>query len=151
MLLFWCLIAFIAGAMVTISSILNAQAGRKIGVYRAALVNNVLGTMVALGLVLIVFGNLSVNVAQLREVPLWVYSGGLVTVLVVVGSNIIIPKIPIVYTTLFVFIGQFITALILDKLRGVPITLGKTMGLTLILLGLVYNLYIDIYKRRVVE
>ncbi len=151
MIILWGLLAFISGVLVTISSILNAQAGKKVGIYRAALFNNIFGALVVLIIILLMYGNLSVNPGQLREIPLWVYGGGIVTILVVVGSNVVIPKIPIVYTTLLIFIGQFVTALILDSLSSVPVTLGKALGLVFILLGLLYNLYVDMNKRREVQ
>ncbi len=143
MVFLWGLLACIAGGMVTMSGILNAQLGKRIGIYRAALVNNFLGSITAFIILLMIYKGFSVNIHSLKEIPLWVYTGGLITVVVVVGSNFLIPKIPVIYTTILVFTGQFLTALVIDWFNKVPITFGKIVGFVFISGGLLYNIYFD--------
>jgi len=63
--------------------------------------------------------------------------------MVVIISNIIIPKIPTIYSTLLIFIGQLFTGIVLDYLTGMEISKGKVVGGLLILAGMAYNSMID--------
>lgn len=139
----WGILAILSGVFVTLSSVMNAQAGKKIGIYGSALLNYLLGTVTALGIYLVLQGPGAVTLAQLREVPLWGFAGGLVGVLVVVGCNITLPRIPIIYATLLIFIGQCLTGLILDYFDGIVLSRGRLLGLLMILGGLLYNLWVD--------
>ncbi|MBM7614995.1 DMT family transporter [Alkaliphilus hydrothermalis] len=147
MVLFYGFLAFTAGSMITLSGILNAQLGTKVGKYKAALANNFLGMITTLVVVLMIYRGWSIDVATLLRIPLWVYAGGLITVAVVVGFNILIPKIPVIYTTILVFTGQFLTALVIDWFNKVPITSGKMIGFVLVFSGLLYNIYFDMQNK----
>ncbi len=63
--------------------------------------------------------------------------------IVVSASNVVIPKIPTMYTTLLIFIGQIFTGIIIDYLRLSSISKGKIIGGLLILLGMLYNSNVD--------
>ena len=63
--------------------------------------------------------------------------------MVVASSNIIIPKIPIIYTSLLIFVGQLFTGILIDYLRIGFVSKGKIIGGILILLGLIYNSNVD--------
>ncbi|AOY75207.1 DMT family transporter [Clostridium formicaceticum] len=143
MVVFWGLAAFIAGGLIIISSIFNAQVATKIGAYRSALLNNVLAMITAFFLLIIIYGNFTEEVHRIKEVPLWSLGGGFLTVIIVVGSNKIIPKIPVIYTALLVFTGQLLIGLVLDSIMGRSFEVRRLTGILFILGGLVYNLYID--------
>ncbi|MBU3112444.1 DMT family transporter [Clostridium lacusfryxellense] len=77
------------------------------------------------------------------KLPLWIFLGGVLGVIVVSSSSIVIPKIPTIYTTLLIFIGQLFTGIIIDYFRDGFISKGKIIGGLLILLGIIYNSNVD--------
>ena len=75
--------------------------------------------------------------------PFYVFLGGAIGVSVVYLSNIIIPKIPVVYSTLLLFVGQVITGIIIDFFVMSEISFSKLIGAIIIILGILYNSRID--------
>jgi len=146
MVVLYGLLAVLAGAMVTVSSTLNAQVGRKHGIYTATLFNNMLGTIVSGTIIILLFGGIEFDTVGIQRIPTWALLGGLVAIIIVVGSNIIVPQIPITYTSLLIFIGQFTIGLLMDYLGGNEISMGKLIGFLLVLMGLLYNFYVDTLK-----
>lgn len=143
MALFYSLLAILAGSMVTVSSALNAQVGKRHGIYTAALINNGLGTVMTGIILVFLFQGFGFETRALPTVPLWAFLGGIAAIVIVVGSNAIIPQMPIIYTSLLVFIGQFTMGLLMDLLNGRGMSIGKLFGFLLVLGGLLYNFYVD--------
>lgn len=137
------LIAFIAGAMVILSMIINSTLSRKIGVFQGAFVNYAVGLFFAI----IAFGATksynSIEASNFQGLPFWAYLGGALGVVVVGISNVIIPKIPTIYSTLLIFTGQLFAGMIIDFFRDGLISKGKVFGGILIIAGMMYNFYVD--------
>ena len=137
------LLALLTGGMITVSSTLNAQLGKNIGTYKAAFYHNGLGAVMAVLITVLVSRNLWEGIMTLRGVPLYLYSGGVVTVAVVVSTIKLIPRIPIIYTTISVFVGQFFIGYIIDWWMGINFSIGKIIGFCLVFIGLLLNIYIE--------
>lgn len=137
------IIAFIAGALVILSMVINSRLSDKIGVFPGTLVNYIVGLIGITIFLLIKDGGISISLKQLQNIPLWAYLGGVIGVTVVSASNVVIPKIPTIYSTLLNFIGQITTGMVVDFISVNTISMGKIFGSILILLGLLYNLYVD--------
>ncbi|MBU5485270.1 DMT family transporter [Clostridium sp. MSJ-11] len=137
------MIAFITGALVILSMVINSSLGKKIGVLQGTFINYIVGLIGIAVVLLIKYGGIDIPFGDLQKVPLWAYLGGAIGVIVVATSNIIIPKIPTIYSTLLIFIGQLGTGIVIDYLTMNVVSKGKIIGSILILLGLVYNFYID--------
>lgn len=136
------IVAFMAGILSLLSMIVNSGLGKRIGVLQSSFVNFVVGVVSALVLVLIIEGNIGFS-GNLKGMPLWAYLGGFLGVMVVIISNIVIPKIPAIYSALLTFIGQLFTGIILDYFIGIEISTGKVIGGLLIVAGMAYNSMID--------
>ncbi|SCY40230.1 DMT family transporter [Alkaliphilus peptidifermentans] len=137
-----CLLAFMAGCMITVSSIFNAQLSKNLGTYRVVFLNNLMGTITAALIVLFYQKQLQFSFEELRSIPLYIYLGGIITIAVVAGTNNLLPKIPIIFATLFIFIGQFTGGFALDLLNREEISKEKFVGFVLVIAGLIYNLFI---------
>ncbi len=133
------IIALMTGSLVILSMIMNSRVGDEIGLFQGVFVNYVLGVVVSA--IILSFNLNTINLSG--NVPLWAYLGGVIGVVIVAISNILIPKIPTIYTTLLIFIGQLFTGMIIDLLTKVDISKGKIIGGILICVGLFYNLIID--------
>jgi len=147
MIIVYGLLALIAGVVITFSSTLNAQLGKSIGTYKAALYHNSVGALLATIMAIFTLRDLESGFKSLEQVPLYLYSGGLVTVAVVISTIRLVPKIPIIYTTLSVFIGQFLVGFIIDWYMGIKFSIGRMVGFLIIFLGLALNIYIEVQKQ----
>lgn len=137
------ILALISGAMVILSMVINSKLASKIGVFQGTFVNYIVG-VIFVSIILIFSGNLSkISTEVMKNVPLWAYLGGSVGVAIVIISNIVIPKIPAIYSTLLIFLGQLFMGMGIDYFSGKLISKGKIIGGLFIILGLVYNLNVD--------
>jgi bacterial/archaeal transporter family-2 protein len=137
------ILAFLCGGLTIISMIINANLGKKLGVFQGGFVNYAVGLSVTLIIILIlkIIGKFEIN--NFTGIPFYAFLGGFIGVMVVVASNIVIPKIPAVYTTVLIFIGQIFAGIIIDYLRVGSISLGKIFGGLLIIGGMMYNSSVD--------
>ena len=95
-------------------------------------------------LVLILLGSsVKVNAETFLKMPFYIFLGGAIGVSVVYFSNIIIPKIPVVYSTLLLFVGQVVTGIIIDFFVMSEISFSKLVGAIVIIIGILYNSKID--------
>jgi len=133
----------LCGCITIVAMIANSHLAKIIGVFKSTLMNFVVGLISTILLMILVKKSVDLSFSSYGNIPLWAFLGGLVGVVVVAGSNIVIPKIPTIYTTLMIFIGQLFTGILIDYLRVGFISKGKIIGGLLILLGIIYNSNVD--------
>lgn len=136
-------LAFFAGWLVVLSMIFNSNLAKRIGIFQSTVINYVVGLLGASLLTLIINGRIDLMSVDFTQIPWWAYLGGVVGVGIVSASNYIIPKIPVIYTTLLVYVGQLTFGLTLDYWAGLPISRDRLIGGILIIAGLLYNFRID--------
>lgn len=140
MRVFYMLLALSAGINLGITNTVNAVLGKKIGVLPGALVNYITGLLTAV---------LCVTVAgQWAPIPgagltPWMLGGGVLGVIIISLTNLALPRVPVVYVTIILFTGQVLMGMLIDALGGLPVTLGKVLGLVLIAGGLLWNMRCD--------
>lgn len=136
-------LAFLTGCMVILSLVINSKLAIRIGVLQGTLINYLVGLAFSTLVFLFNYKYVEISLKHLSNIPLWVYFGGAIGVMIVSINNIVIPKIPTIYSTLLIFIGQIFTGIIIDFILGDSISKGKIIGGLLISLGMMYNFYID--------
>lgn len=136
-------LAIICGGLTIVSIIINANLGQKLGVFQGGFVNYVMGLSVTLIIIALLRLTGNFQIDSFTGIPFYAYLGGFVGVMVVVASNIVIPKIPAVYSTVLIFIGQIFTGLFIDYIRIGNISIGKIVGGLIIIGGIMYNSYVD--------
>lgn len=137
------LLSIIGGALTVLSMVINSALGKKIGVLKGTLVNY-LGGIIFSVLVLLVLGSeKSITIAEMSKMPTYIFLGGALGVVVVISSNKIVPKIPVVYSTLLFFIGQIVAGIIIDYFLIGQVSNKKIIGAVIITLGIIYNARID--------
>ncbi|WP_017414808.1 DMT family transporter [Clostridium tunisiense] len=136
-------LAIICGGLTIVSIIINANLGQKLGVFQGGFVNYVMGLSVTLIIIALLRLTGNFQIDNFTGIPFYAYLGGFVGVMVVVASNIVIPKIPAVYSTVLIFIGQIFTGLFIDYIRIGNISIGKIVGGLIIIGGIMYNSYVD--------
>lgn len=143
------ILAFLCGGLTIISMIINANLGKKVGVFQGGFINYSVGLSVTLILILLLKFTGNFEVSYFNGIPFYAFLGGFIGVMVVVASNTVIPKIPAVYSTILIFIGQIFTGIIIDYFRAGSISFGKILGGVIIIGGMAYNSFID--KSKVVS
>jgi transporter family-2 protein len=75
----------------------------------------------------------------------WSYLGGAIGVITVWLSNVVVVKIPQLYITLLMFVGQVFTGVLMDALIDGAVSTQNIIGGVLVTLGLALNL---LFERR---
>lgn len=133
------MIAAFTGALVILSMVTNSRLSEGVGIFQGVFINFVVGLIASI--IILLFNLKTITISG--NVPVWAYLGGVIGLSVVAISNILIPKIPTIYTTLLIFVGQLFTGIVIDFFTGNHISKGKFIGGILICGGLFYNLMID--------
>lgn len=143
MILFYFLMAVLAGISIVVARIINANLANRIGLFQGTVFNYLTGVLFSL--IFLVFSKemLSLGNIDWKSIPIWAYLGGIVSVAVVVLSSYVTPKISVFYQTLFVFIGQLFVGIIVDFVVLNQLSIGKVIGGILVLVGLTLNLVLD--------
>ena len=143
MILFYFLMAVLAGISIVVARIINANLANRIGLFQGTVFNYLTGVLFSLIFLLFSKEMLSLGNIDWKSIPIWAYLGGIVSVAVVVLSSYVTPKISVFYQTLFVFIGQLFVGIIVDFVVLNQLSIGKVIGGILVLVGLTLNLVLD--------
>lgn len=136
-------LSFLAGISILFSRIINGNLAERIGFMPGVFINNFVGIIVGIIFLVISKETFSMYPNTFVGVPLWIYMGGVLGVAVVVLSSYLNPKVSSFYLTLFIFLGQLFTSLLIDFYLTGEFSGGKTVGGILVLSGLTYNLIVD--------
>lgn len=143
------LLAILGGVLTTLSMIVSSALGKKIGLIQSTIIHYI-GGLIGGVFILIGMGSASApSIIDLSKMPLYIFLGGIMGVIVVYISNIVIPKIPVVYSTLLMFSGQMICAIIIDTIIIGEFSLKKLLGAIIVVLGIFYNSKIDEKENKV--
>jgi transporter family-2 protein len=136
-------VAIVAGAFIVISRNINSILAEKKGLLASTFFNYVTGFSLSVIFLLISSESIKQSYALFGTVPLWAYLGGLLGVAVVAISNIVTSKISAFYMSLIIFVGQLFTGIVIDYFALGILSIGKVIGGLLVVVGLIYNLYVD--------
>jgi transporter family-2 protein len=142
--------SILCGVSIIVARIINSNLADKIGILQGTFINYVVGLIFSVIFLLLSREFTSFSHIKFYSIPLWVYSGGLVGVIVVVLSSYIVPKIPVFCSTLIIFVGQLFAGILIDYINSNKLSIGKLIGGIMVLIGLTYNLLVD-KKEKVLE
>lgn len=141
-------LAAISGVFVILSMVTNSNLAKRVGVLQSTLVNYTMGLGAMLILALL-FGQYSdLTAEKMSQIPIWAFGGGLVGALIVMSSNVVIPKIPVMYSTLLFFIGQIVAGLAIDFFSSGNLPTAKVLGGLIVLAGMAFNVALDFRESR---
>lgn len=130
--------SFLTGALIVTSIILNGELSKKIGPINSIIINYLTATLVSI-IFYFVWLNFISNTPNMTNTSLVYFLGGAIGVLTTYIFNIIVHKIPTVYTVILRFIGQMFTSAIIDYLYFNIFSIGKVVGCVLFLIGIILN------------
>ena len=137
-------LAVTAGSLVILSMMVNSQLSLRIGIFHGVRRNYLVGFICSMILLAFVNFSFSETFQAVRTVnPVFIFGGGICGVLIVAGSNKILPKIPVIYTTLLIFCGQAVAGLIIDYIITGDFPLNKVLGVLVIASGLFVNMLLE--------
>lgn len=137
------LLAMFGGVLTTLSMVVSSTIGKKVGLIQSTIIHYI-GGLVGGVFILIGLGSSSVPaILEMSKMPLYIFLGGIMGVIVVYTSNIVIPKIPVVYSTLLMFSGQMLCAIIIDAIVMGEFSWQKLIGAIIVILGIFYNSKVD--------
>lgn len=132
-------LGILAGAMITVQSVLNAVLGNRAGLFGAVLILTLVSIALLLVLILAIPG--TANFRALPAVSEWyLYGGGVLGVVILAAPIFLIPRIGAALTLTTIVVGQLTLAVIVDHfgLFAVPkmeASLVRLAGVALVAVG----------------
>lgn len=133
------LIGIVAGAMITVQSILNSALGKKAGNLGSVLILTVVSIAVLL-LLIALFPNTS-NFRKLPDFSEWyLYAGGVLGIVILAAPIFLLPRIGATSTLTALVMGQLVLALVIDhfglfSFPKIEINAVRLTGLVLLVTG----------------
>ncbi|MDC7231630.1 MAG: DMT family transporter [Spirochaetales bacterium] len=137
-------LALLSGAMVMLSGVVNAQLAKRAGLLRGTAVNYAAGVVTAL-IILLFMGSRPSDFSVLPSIhPVLIFGGAVLGVTIVPGLSLVIPRIPAVYSTILIFIGQCGTGLLIDYYLLDSFSRNQALGALVITAGLGAKVLVDL-------
>jgi transporter family-2 protein len=139
------LAVFLSGVLLVISRSYNARLADATSVFVSTFFNYFCGLVTAM-LVFLFFGlNEPIWTGFHLSANWWIYLGGAIGVFTVWLSNVVVVKIPQLYITLLMFVGQVFTGVLMDALIDGSFSTQNIIGGVFVSAGLALNL---LFERR---
>lgn len=138
MLLFYVLIAVAVGVAGGAQGLVNSNLNKSADLPLTTLVVNIVAT-IAVIIIYLIFSRQSFTV--LKEAEWFSYLGGLLGMVVVMGSTFLVPKLGITAASSIVIVSQLTFAVIADHygflgIRQIPVESSRLGGLLVMILGI---------------
>lgn len=141
---FWPVAAvFLSGVLLVISRSYNSRLADETSMYISTFFNYVCGLATAIPVFLLFGRNEPVWSGIVLSPHWWSYLGGAIGVATVWLSNVVVVKIPQLYITLLMFVGQVFTGVLLDALIDGAFSTANIIGGVLVSFGLALNLLLE--------
>lgn len=137
------LLAVLGGVLTTLSMVVSSTIGKKIGLIQSTIIHYIGGLIGGVFILIGLGSKIAPSIAEMSRMPFYIFLGGIMGVIVVYTSNIVIPKIPVVYSTLLMFSGQMLCAIIIDAIVMGDFSWIKLLGAIIVVLGILYNSRVD--------
>jgi bacterial/archaeal transporter family-2 protein len=133
------LLAVVAGVAGSVQVAVMAKLGDRVGVFGAVAWAATLTAVLALAVLLVARQSLS-PVAEAARQPLWLWSGAIMSVIIVLGITVAGSRIGVIATVAVLLTGQFAAGAVIDQygLLGadrVPVNWVRVVGIALLAVG----------------
>jgi bacterial/archaeal transporter family-2 protein len=132
-------LAVVAGVAGSVQVAVMAKLGDRVGVFGAVAWAATLTAVLALAVLLVARQSLS-PVAEAAHQPLWLWSGAIMSVIIVLGITVAGSRIGVIATVAVLLTGQFAAGAVIDQygLLGadrVPVNWVRVVGIALLAVG----------------
>ena len=128
-------VSLIAGITVVVARSLNAYLSQETSLYISSWFNYVTGLVVSFLAFLILSPTNLTEVVAVSPPPIWVFTGGLLGLTTVVLNSVVTIRIPALYLSILIFIGQIFTGIALDVVLTGQYSSKNLIGGLLMILG----------------
>ncbi len=139
------LAVFLSGVLLVISRSYNSRLAGETSMFISTFFNYVCGLLTAIPVFLLLGMREPVWAGFVLSPNWWTYLGGAIGVATVWLSNLVVVKIPQLYITLLMFVGQVFTGVLIDALIDGAFSTANIIGGVLVAAGLALNL---LFERR---
>ena len=143
------LLAVLGGVLTTWSRVVSSTLGKKIGLIQSTIIHYIGGLIGGVFILIGLGSKIAPSIAEMSNMPFYIFLGGVIGVMVVYTSNVVIPKIPVVYSTLLMFSGQMLCAIIIDAIVMKDFSILKLIGAIIVVLGILYNSRVDAKENKI--
>ena len=135
--------SFLSGVFIVVSRTLNAKLSGYTSVHTSTFYNYLIGLLVTIP-VFFIFGRGETGFTNFVFSPkIYIYFGGMIGLGVVLLSNITVMKISAFYLSLFLFIGQVFSGILIDVIISREFSPRNMISGILVAAGLSVNLLLD--------
>ena len=136
--------SFLAGVGLVVSRMISAALASSINAVGSSLINHVVGLPLAVMLMFVLGGSeLSALPGSLGTAPGWAYLGGIAGMLIIVITNVVLPKVSAFQVSLLLFVGQVFSGAAVDLLMGAGFSARTFFGGVLIAAGVLANTILE--------
>lgn len=137
------IVSLLTGVTLVVSRSINAKLGEKTSVISSTFWNYFTGFITAIPVLFILGSNEPLFTNPNFSISPYLYLGGVLGVVIVFFSNMTVQKISAFSMTLFLFVGQVFTGILLDGLLSNGFSATNLIGGGLVTMGLILNLFVD--------
>lgn len=139
-------LSIIAGATIVLQRIVNARLADKIGTLKSSFVNHLTGLPLTIVLAAIMVQQIPRNIAF--DSRIWIYTGGIIGVIIVVLCNVTVPKLSTFKQTVLSFLGQVFAGVAIDLVIGVEWSKASFYGGLIIAAGMLVNYVVESLEKK---
>ncbi len=137
-------LAVAVGVLTILQMTVNARLASHIGLLKGVRVNYIGGIIGSASACLLMGACGSISLSLISSVPLHLMvGGGLLGVAIVASINFLLSRIPTVYSSLLIFLGQIISAVMIDRMLLGIFSYQRVYGIILIGAGIMLSLTAD--------
>ncbi|WP_195947238.1 DMT family transporter [Paraclostridium bifermentans] len=131
------LISILTGVVLSIMVVLNGDLGNATGNYISSVIIHFVGLI---GIIILLVVTKS-KIKNLKGIPFYMFSGGLIGILTVLFTNISFTNLGVSLTVSLALLGQLVTAIVIDHFGYFGLEVNKfekkkTIGFGIIILGI---------------
>lgn len=136
--------SFAAGVGLVLSRMMSAALGERAGAVGSSLINHVVGLPFAVLLLFALGGSeLAPLPGSLGNAPAWAYLGGIAGLMIIVITNVVLPRVSAFQVSLILFVGQVFSGAAIDLLMGAELDARTFVGGVLIAAGVLANTLLE--------
>ncbi|KKY01252.1 membrane protein [Paraclostridium benzoelyticum] len=131
------LISILTGVVLSIMVVLNGDLGNATGNYISSVIIHFVGLI---GIIILLVVTKS-KIKNLKGIPFYMFSGGLIGILTVLFTNISFTNLGVSLTVSLALLGQLVTSIVIDHFGYFDLVINKfekkkIIGLGIIILGI---------------
>ncbi|UUV19370.1 DMT family transporter [Fusobacteria bacterium ZRK30] len=141
------LMAFLIGGIIIFQMMINSILSCRLGKLNGIFYNFFTGSLLMGIFYIFNITDFKEGAEKIFDGDLWMFGGGILGILILSMCNYAIPRMTVVYATLFIMVGQLVTGNIMEYIMTGDLSMKKILGCTFILTGVMYDIGMEKIKK----